>query len=503
MQITPVIIDVGIVAVHADGIAEISLGRMDIHHTLALSLVELIHLSLADGTLPVCQCILIIQREIIGEIADGSLEIAQYAMSDGTTHQYRLLLLDILRHTQFCRKLIDEREDLHRTVLIQLLLGTYDINLVLHLLVHCLHILVKSLYPTHILSVREVRKLEHRQIGSLYLAVLDSSTILALVVMLILRLIIHHNRGELVWVYLRTLAHLLLGLRTPARLDTEMLVHLRLENAELIQLCLRRHTQSAIAMSTGRKTSPEVRKLIDYRSIIADSRLQVSRLVMQQRTVEYRHEVLRLHLDDEVEIGDGTVVITQLHTHQSTVVVSEEVVRIQVDSGIIVAHRTSQIVDVDTSQCSVDVTVYIVRLEVKRFGERLISHLPFLPCKRHIGTCNPGIPIVWIQLQALVEPLLSLHRILLVQIHLSLQGVGIRIILPLGDDRIKLQLCLVVILRLHLAERTVEPVVAVAGFQSDGRIIVGNGIIITLLTDAADGTQVVDIVDIGIEINRL
>lgn len=40
MQITSVIIDVGIVAVHADGIAEISLGRMDIHHTLALSLLN-------------------------------------------------------------------------------------------------------------------------------------------------------------------------------------------------------------------------------------------------------------------------------------------------------------------------------------------------------------------------------------------------------------------------------------------------------------------------------
>ena len=314
---------------------------MDIHHSLALSLVELIHLSLTDGTLPVSQRILIIQREIIGEITDGCLEIAQYAMSDGTTHQYRLLLLNILSHTQFCRKLIDEREDLHRTILIQLLLGAYDINLVLHLLVQRLHILVESLYPTHILSVREVRKLEHRQIGCLNLAVLDSSTILALVVMLILRLIIHHNRSKLVRVYLRTLAHLLLGLRTPTRLNTEMLVHLCLEDAELIQFCLRRHTQSAIAMSTGGKTRPEVRKLIDYRRVIADSRLQVARLVMQKRTVEYRHKVLRLHLDDEVEIGDGTVVITQLHTHQSTVVVSEEVVRIQVDSGIIVAHRTS------------------------------------------------------------------------------------------------------------------------------------------------------------------
>ena len=48
MQITSVIIDIGIAAIHADGIAEISLGRMNIHHTLALSLVELIHLSLME-----------------------------------------------------------------------------------------------------------------------------------------------------------------------------------------------------------------------------------------------------------------------------------------------------------------------------------------------------------------------------------------------------------------------------------------------------------------------
>ena len=55
----------------------------------------------------------------------------------------------------------------------------------------------------------------------------------------------------------------------------------------------------------------------------------------------------------------------------------------------------------------------------------------------------------------------------------------------------------------ELAERTIEPVVAVARLQSDGRIIIGNGIIITLLTDAANGTQVVDIVDIRIEVDSL
>ena len=55
MKITSIIIDVSIVAIQADGIAEISLGRMDIQNTLALSLIKFIHLSLADSTLPVSQ----------------------------------------------------------------------------------------------------------------------------------------------------------------------------------------------------------------------------------------------------------------------------------------------------------------------------------------------------------------------------------------------------------------------------------------------------------------
>ena len=159
--------------------------------------------------------------------------------------------------------------------------------------------------------------------------------------MLILWLIIYHERSKLIRVYLRTLAHLLLGLRTPARLNADVLVHLRLEDAELIHLSLCRHTQAAIAAGTIGKTRPEVWKLPDNRRIITDSCLQITRLVVQQGTVEDGHEVLRLHLDDEVEIGDGTVVIAQLHTHQTTVVMSQEIVGIKVDGSIIVAHRTS------------------------------------------------------------------------------------------------------------------------------------------------------------------
>ena len=64
MHITPIIIDVGIIAAQTDSIAEISLGRMDIRNTLALSTVKLIHLSLTDSTLPVSQRTLFIQRDI-------------------------------------------------------------------------------------------------------------------------------------------------------------------------------------------------------------------------------------------------------------------------------------------------------------------------------------------------------------------------------------------------------------------------------------------------------
>ena len=103
---------------------------MDIHHSLALCLVELVHLCLAYGTLPIGQGILIIQRYIISEIADGCLEIAKHTVGDGTTHENQLLLLDILCHTQLCRELIYQREYLHGTILIQLLLRAYDIHLI-------------------------------------------------------------------------------------------------------------------------------------------------------------------------------------------------------------------------------------------------------------------------------------------------------------------------------------------------------------------------------------
>ena len=285
-------------------------------------------------------------------------------MSDGPAHQQTLLLLDILSHTQLSRQLINQREDHQRAVLIQLLLGTYDINLAGRSLrlgcillagsttrllslslsqvhIELFHLLVKRLHTVQILHVREVRKLIHRQIGSLHLSVLYASTIFALVIVLILRFILNDDRGKLIRIHLRALTHLLPGLRAPSRLNAQVLVHLRLEDTEFIHLGLCRHTQPSVTAGTIGKTRPEVRKLCDNRRIITDSRLQITRLVMQERTVENSHEVLWFHLDDKVEVEDGTVVITQLHTHQTPVVMSQEVVRIQIERIIVIAHSST------------------------------------------------------------------------------------------------------------------------------------------------------------------
>ena len=82
-----------------------------------------------------------------------------------------------------------------------------------------IHLLVVSLNGAQTLVVGEVRQLIHRQIASLYDTVLHLATILALVLMLVLGRIFDHERCIFVGVYLRTLAHGPLGLRTPSWLN--------------------------------------------------------------------------------------------------------------------------------------------------------------------------------------------------------------------------------------------------------------------------------------------
>ena len=44
-----------------------------------------------------------------------------------------------------------------------------------------------------------------------------------------------------------------------------MLVHLGLQNAELVKLRLRFHAKTTVAVGTARKSGPEVGKLLDNR----------------------------------------------------------------------------------------------------------------------------------------------------------------------------------------------------------------------------------------------
>ena len=88
-----------------------------------------------------------------------------------------------------------------------------------------------------------------------------------------------------------------------------MLVHLRLEYAELVGLRLGRHAQPAIAVGTIGQSRPEIRELSYHLGIVRDGRAQVTRLVVEHASVKEGQEVFRLHLDDKIEVSNGPVVI--------------------------------------------------------------------------------------------------------------------------------------------------------------------------------------------------
>ena len=226
--------------------------ELEIGNALALGEVELVELGLTDGTLPVGYGALASTTHVLGKVGYGRLEIAQHGMGHGTEQQQVGFLGVALCHAELGRQAIDHGEELHRLGLVELVLAAHDIELVLGFLVEGhvegVHLLVVSLNGAQTLVVGEVRQLIHRQIAGFNHTVLHLSTILALVLMLVLWLIIHHDAGKLVGVYLRTLAHFLLGLGAPTRLAAEVLFHLCFHDAELVQPCLAGDTQLAIQL---------------------------------------------------------------------------------------------------------------------------------------------------------------------------------------------------------------------------------------------------------------
>jgi len=89
------------------------------------------------------------------------------------------------------------------------------------------------------------------------------------------------------------------------------------------------------------------------------------------------------------------------------------------------------------------------------------------------------------------------------QIHFSLERISIRPVFPFFHDGIQFLLRRLILFVFHLADSPVEPVISVARFKSDSLIIVSYRIIKPVLSDATDGSQVINIIDIGIEMQRL
>lgn len=171
-----------------------------------------------------------------------------------------------------------------------------------------------------------------------------------------------------------------------------MLVHLRLENLKLIEFGLGRHAQLAVSLGTVRQTRPEIGKLVNDSGIIPDGRLQVSGPVVQECTVKDSQIVLRLHLDDIIEVGDGTVVIAQLHTQLSAVIVSHKIVGVKIQRGIIIGHRSTQIVIVVACQGPVYIVGHHFRPQVYGLAQIGICIFPLPPGETDVGTSVQVLP---------------------------------------------------------------------------------------------------------------
>ena len=99
--------------------------------------------------------------------------------------------------------------------------------------------------------VHEEREGVHGLKGQLHIAVLHLASIAALIVVVYLLLVFHHNLVIFVGVHLATFAHLLALVLAPARLDALMLVHLRFHDTKLVELRLGGEAETTIAVSAA------------------------------------------------------------------------------------------------------------------------------------------------------------------------------------------------------------------------------------------------------------
>ena len=99
--------------------------------------------------------------------------------------------------------------------------------------------------------------------------------------------------------------------------------------------------------------------------------------------------------------------------------------------------------------------------------------------------------------------MVSLCRIFLLEIDLSLQRVSRSYLRPPLDDGIRVEQGMVVILYVHAADGTVHPETRYRRIEVNGTIIVGDSVAVFLLTNAGDSAQIKDLLDIRVEVDSL
>ena len=326
--------------------------------------------------------------------------------------------------------------------------------------------------------------------------VLHPSAIVVLIVMLHLLLVGHHQLVILLHVNVAALAHLM---RIQTRLRAiEMLVETSLEHGVLVSLCLLHHTQAAIAGSTSLQARPEIGELVNHFRIVIDGSSKVACLVAQHTTVEECQHVVGFEFQHEVEVGNGAVVVADLGSQQSSVVVSKKVVGFQVKGRIVVGHCPTKVILIKPCQRAVDVVATMLGQQMDGLVELFLCLLPLTSRKADDAAHRPGLSVIRVNVEALLQRGNGLGCVFLQHIDLSLHCIASGIAAPARQHRIEFGMSRVVLLILNTAQHTVMPKILVFRLIPQSPRIIGNSIRKLLLLNARQSSKLVDLGHVGI-----
>ena len=178
----------------------------------------------------------------------------------------------------------------------------------------------RTFHVTHLLIISQS---EHRFQRYIYILILHTTTIITCIALFGFRIIRNH--------YLTIVIHILIGFLTgllSAFLiiflilvlcyifvrHTVLLVDLRLHDFKFILLRTLLISNLSASFRTLIISGQEVRILIDNSCVILYSSAIITRLRTKQTTIKDSHHIIRLHLDNKVEVFDSPVIISYLCT---------------------------------------------------------------------------------------------------------------------------------------------------------------------------------------------